>query len=191
MGSSGSKWQRTAYMWQIQMCTLFNLARFHWALDIFPTYPLLDRDFISTIVICWWDSCPDYSVNRLRLAYWISYINRYGSRCVLTQVFRGSHVLFLLGGAHTLNWNKHVDHVCKKISKRIFALKKMKLYMDLKTRNLFFNAYILPHFDYCNTIWGHSSSEIQTRMLKLQKKSARYIYLMRITLIQAEVSLKH
>ena len=25
------------------------------------------------------------------------------------------------------------------------------------------------------TIWGHSSSEIQTRMLKLQKKAARYI----------------
>ena len=47
--------------------------------------------------------------------------------------------------------------------------------MDFKTRNPFFNAYILPHFDYCNTIWGHSSSEIQTRMLKLQKKSARYI----------------
>ena len=76
---------------------------------------------------------------------------------------------------NTLNWNKHVDHVCKKISKGIFALKKLKLYMDFKTRNLFFNAYILPHFDYCNTIWGHSSSEIQTRMLKLQKKSARYI----------------
>ena len=76
---------------------------------------------------------------------------------------------------NTLNWNEHVNHVCKKISKGIFALKKLKLYMDLKTRNLFFNAYILPHFDYCNTIWGHSSSEIQTRMLKLQKKAARYI----------------
>ena len=69
----------------------------------------------------------------------------------------------------------HANHVCKKISKGIFALKKLKLYMDLKTRNLFFNAYILPHFDYCNTIWGHSSSEIQTRMLKLQTKAARNI----------------
>ena len=76
---------------------------------------------------------------------------------------------------NTLNWNKHVDHVCKKISKRIFALKKLKLYMYFKTRNLFFNAYILPHVYYCNNIWGHSSSEILTRMLKLQKKSARYI----------------
>ena len=38
---------------------------------------------------------------------------------------------------NTLNWNKHVDHVCKKISKGIFALKKLKLYMDFKTRNLF------------------------------------------------------
>ena len=47
--------------------------------------------------------------------------------------------------------------------------------MDLKTRNLFFNAYILLHFDYCNTHWGHSSSEIQTRMLMLQKKAPRYI----------------
>ena len=38
---------------------------------------------------------------------------------------------------NTLNWNEHVNHVCKKISKGIFALKKLKLYMDLKTRNLF------------------------------------------------------
>ena len=45
----------------------------------------------------------------------------------------------------------------------------------LASSPVFFNAYILPHFDYCNTIWGHSSSEIQTRMLKLQKKAARYI----------------
>ena len=61
--------------------------------------------------------------------------------------------------------------------------------MDLKTRNLFFFAYILPHFDYCNTIRDHSSSEIQTRMLKLQEEAASY-YLMWITLIQAEVSFK-
>ena len=47
--------------------------------------------------------------------------------------------------------------------------------MDIPTRKLFFNAYILSYFDYCSTIWGHASSEIMTRMLKLQKKCARYI----------------
>ena len=39
---------------------------------------------------------------------------------------------------NTLNWNKHVDHVCEKISKRIF-----------------FNAYILlPHFEYIQYYMG-------------------------------------
>ena len=71
--------------------------------------------------------------------------------------------------------SSHSAYVCKKTSKGIFALRKLKLYMDLKTRNLFFNVYILPHFDYCITIWGRSGSEIQSRMLKLQKKAARYI----------------
>ena len=49
--------------------------------------------------------------------------------------------------------------------------------MDLKTRSHFFNAYIhvLPHFDYCYPIRCHSSFEIQTRMLKVPKKAARYI----------------
>ena len=47
--------------------------------------------------------------------------------------------------------------------------------MDIPTRKLFFKAYILPYVDYCCTIRGHASSEIKTRMLKLQKKCARYI----------------
>ena len=54
-------------------------------------------------------------------------------------------------------------------------LRKLKTFMDIPTRKRFFIAYILPYFDYCCTIWGHASSEIKTRMFKLQKKCARYI----------------
>ena len=43
------------------------------------------------------------------------------------------------------------------------------------TRKLYFNAYILPHLDYCNTIWGNCSNELIDKVIKFQKRAARVI----------------
>ena len=42
-------------------------------------------------------------------------------------------------------------------------------------RTLFYNAYILPHLDYCCTIWGNSSAASMESMIKFQKRAARLI----------------
>jgi putative component of membrane protein insertase Oxa1/YidC/SpoIIIJ protein YidD len=44
-----------------------------------------------------------------------------------------------------------------------------------KTRILFYNAYILPHLDYCCSIWGDCSKYLLESLLKLQKRAARII----------------
>ena len=38
---------------------------------------------------------------------------------------------------------------------------------------MFYNAYIMPHFDYCVTVWGDSSD--LNKLDKLQKQAARII----------------
>ena len=48
-------------------------------------------------------------------------------------------------------------------------------YLPIPTRKLFVNAYILPHIDYCCTVWGNINSTLTDSMIKLQKGAARII----------------
>ena len=66
--------------------------------------------------------------------------------------------------------------MCKNINSRLFLLSKIKIYLDKKSRILFFfNSYILPIFDYCSNVWGNLNDEGIQRITKLQKRAARII----------------
>ena len=52
---------------------------------------------------------------------------------------------------------------------------RIKQYLNLHARKLFYNAYILPHLDYCCSIWGNCSKELQNCVVKFQKRAARII----------------
>ena len=74
-----------------------------------------------------------------------------------------------------LQFNKHVDHVCRTIASKIALLKRIKRYLPLSYRKLYYNAYILPCIDYCLTIWGNAAKCHLERIHKLQKYAARII----------------
>ena len=77
----------------------------------------------------------------------------------------------------SLNFNKHVDTVCKSISSKLALLRRIKCYLPIEYRKLFYNAYtcILPSLDYCLTIWGNTSKTQGERLHNLQKCAARII----------------
>ena len=75
----------------------------------------------------------------------------------------------------SLNFNKHVDTVCKSISSKLALLRRIKRYLPVEYRKLFYNAYILTSLDYCLTIWGNASKTQIERLHKLQKCAARII----------------
>lgn len=52
---------------------------------------------------------------------------------------------------HNLDWKNQIDYICKNINSILFLFAKIK--------NLFFNSYILPIFDFCCTVWGNCSEE--------------------------------
>ena len=54
----------------------------------------------------------------------------------------------------TLTWDKHVDVVLKKFNSLLYLLSRIKPFISIPMRKLFFNTYILPHLDYCCIIWG-------------------------------------
>ena len=74
-----------------------------------------------------------------------------------------------------LNWKNQIDQICSKISSKIYLLSKIKKYLNLESRQLFYSVYILPLIDYCCVVWGNCSNEGLNRILKLQKRTARLI----------------
>ena len=87
-----------------------------------------------------------------------------------------NHKLLGINIDHYLHWEEQIDLVYKKINSKLALLSKIKWYLTLDTRILYFNAYILPMFDYCVTIWGNCSKQNIQRISKLQKKAARIIF---------------
>lgn len=74
-----------------------------------------------------------------------------------------------------LDFDKHIDYVCKNVSTKIALLSKIKKFLPLQTRKLYYNAYILPVIDYCLTVWGSVPKFQLERLHKLQKRAARII----------------
>ena len=74
-----------------------------------------------------------------------------------------------------LNWKFQAEQVLKKCNTNLYLLLRIKAFLNLHSRKLFFNAYILPYLDYCCTIWGNCSNELLNIFLKFQKRAARII----------------
>jgi hypothetical protein len=74
-----------------------------------------------------------------------------------------------------LSWNEHAKYVIKKMSSNLYLLRRLKNYIPRKTRLLFYNSYVLPHMDYCATIWGNCLKNTKYQIVKMQKRAARLI----------------
>ena len=49
---------------------------------------------------------------------------------------------------------------------------------------MFYNAYVKPHFDYCNTVWSNTSSGNINKISKLQRRACKLILAQDYTDIQ-------
>ncbi|MCU7801469.1 MAG: hypothetical protein KZQ70_15395, partial [gamma proteobacterium symbiont of Lucinoma myriamae] len=76
---------------------------------------------------------------------------------------------------NNLTWSIHIDKTCKKIKANLWLLTKIKDYLSTKHRTLFYKAYIQPHIDYCNIIWGGTSQMNLNRIFRLQKRACKII----------------
>ena len=56
-----------------------------------------------------------------------------------------------------LNFNIQTNNICNKANRALGALKRAAPFLYIDTRALMFNTMVLPHLDYCCTIWGTTS----------------------------------
>ena len=90
-------------------------------------------------------------------------------RSVSNQKLLGFHI------DENLNWNTHINNLCKVVSSKISLLRKLAEYIPLQVQKQFYQGYILPLLDYGSITWGSTSTANIERLSKLQKRAARII----------------
>ena len=76
---------------------------------------------------------------------------------------------------NTLNWRLQIDTICKKVNQQIALLKRINYFLTYDMKMMFYNAYILPIFDYCCPVWGKDNKHYINKIYKLQKRTAKII----------------
>ena len=61
-----------------------------------------------------------------------------------------------------------------KLNSKIALLKRVSYFLKPEMKQMFYNAYILPVFDYCCNVWGKGSG-VEHTIFKYQKRIARII----------------
>ena len=74
-----------------------------------------------------------------------------------------------------LTWEQHINLVCQNVSRKLTLMKLLSKYVNQNSLKQYYNAYVLPMFDFGCVVWGNTTNANLTRIVKLQKRAARMI----------------
>lgn len=76
-----------------------------------------------------------------------------------------------------LLWTNHISYIGKRISQKLYQLSKIKKFLDLESRKIFFHAHILSILDYASTLWDNASENNMKLLSRLYKRAIKLILL--------------
>ena len=74
-----------------------------------------------------------------------------------------------------LRWNSHITYICKNVSKQLFLFSKLKHYLDVRHRKMFFYAHIKPCIDYMSNVWDGTSQNHILTLNSLYRRAVKMI----------------
>lgn len=77
---------------------------------------------------------------------------------------------------HSLSWDKHISHICRKVFLILKNLYSLKHFLPVDTRIKLVKALILPHFIYCCEIFNGCSVASKHRLRVCFNSAVRFIF---------------
>jgi endonuclease/exonuclease/phosphatase family metal-dependent hydrolase len=78
---------------------------------------------------------------------------------------------------NNLSWSNHIQHLCKKVSKKTYQLSRMKHFLNEHARKIFFTAHIQSAIDYASTLWDAASGNIMKPLNSLHRRAIKSVLL--------------
>ena len=75
-----------------------------------------------------------------------------------------------------LSWKCHIDSICRTISRNIGIVNKVKFFLPTSSLLMLYSTLILPYLNYGIIVWGNTYDSYLHRILLLQKKTMRVIF---------------
>ena len=69
-----------------------------------------------------------------------------------------------------MNFNSHVNNVCKKAGKQVSALQHLTSVLDQKSRMAIYQSFVMANFDYCPLVWFFTSRSSISKLEKIPGK---------------------
>ena len=74
-----------------------------------------------------------------------------------------------------LNWKKHIQYLCDKMSKVCGYFAKLRYCAGLKTIKMIYNALVFSHLKYCNIVWGNATKTVMKPLVALHNRIVKTI----------------
>ena len=65
-----------------------------------------------------------------------------------------------------LTWEQHIDLVCQNFSRKLTLMKLLSKYVNQNSLKQYYNAYVLPVFDFGCVVWGNTTNANMKRPVK-------------------------
>lgn len=75
-----------------------------------------------------------------------------------------------------LTFNVHVSEICRKAGYKLNALSRLSKTLDVESKTLLLNSFILSFFNYCCIIWHFCDIQNTKSIEKIQKRALRFVY---------------
>ena len=74
-----------------------------------------------------------------------------------------------------LSFNDHINYIHTKATNKLGILRKSRDFLDKKTSLLLYQSLVLPHFDYCDTTYGCTSTVNLNKLQLVQNSACRTV----------------
>ena len=75
----------------------------------------------------------------------------------------------------TLSWGDHIDFVCNKVTRSLSLLRRLSWFLPRPLLLLYLKSYILPLFDYCDSVWSVCTKQDSHRLETLLNFACRTV----------------
>jgi len=75
-----------------------------------------------------------------------------------------------------LNFNSHIQDLCRKAGQKLNAISRISPYMDFAKRRLLVNAFFFSQFNYCPLVWMCHNRTNNNKINRLHERCLRLIY---------------
>ena len=76
---------------------------------------------------------------------------------------------------HNLDWSDHIRYTESKVKTKLYLLSRVKRFLTIHSRKIFYRSFIQPHLYYCCNVWGTTSTANLEILERIQRRAIRLI----------------